>query len=633
MYLPFEKTPIRHSLRRSDRQAKRSKASVRGRRGKKSTSVLRDRENGEVLPGRRHLAGSAASSAHSPAMGKLATTGGRRVTRDNEEDQAASACPCGPSGASSGCAFVAEPIRGIAPRGDAAVPTIVLDVLDPDQGERVRECRSRVSADARTPEDPSHGSLGPGRDLPSLREATRPPLETVTGIESSLHRLRAIGCASHRQPIRVDNPRCTVFSDCKERVPVTRRVPATRSTRSTRSLVAMAILAMCTLAVAVPTPKPNRADTLRTGLRRDLADSTGLEDVYEDAFEDVFREDGRTNAGTVLDENELEIIRRSIARGLGLKRIPDPAKANVSQGEYERAHREYLKKVHLSTDEEASKSRRSLHVFHAAAHPGNGSSRIDRGQRRHRLFFPVEIPEADGNASVDHATLRLLLHGDYKERSDLNVLLYLNTFGSRRLIVRKKISGKESRWLELESTVAVSFWLGTGLENLEFELEFLQHDEPVRRSYSSPVLNVFTESSVSHVLKDGSSRSKRSTPKELMSPPRGRKSNCKAESKKCCRHELTVMFKDLKGFEFIVYPKTFDAGYCKGGCPPRYNPANHHALLQSLLWKEDRKKVPKPCCTPSKLDELMIVYFDENDSTQLKVTYWQNIKALECACS
>ncbi|XP_076640793.1 TGF-beta domain-containing family member maverick [Halictus rubicundus] len=698
-------------------------------------------------------------------MGKLATTGGRRVTRDNEEDQAASACPCGPSSASSGRAFVAEPVRGIAPRGDA-LPTIV---FDPDQGERVRECRSWIFAGARTPEDPTHGSLGPGRDLSSLHEPTRPPLETAattvpslhrphathqpirvgdpcgtvfresrervqttrphletaTGTYPSLHGFHANRRNTHHRLIRDDDPRSTVSRvseervpmsrdsndgapvsrnsneyrvpvigavqttrplletattypssletatrtypsphgfhsnrnahhrlirdddpqyavsrdsknrvsvsrDCKKRVPVIRRVP---TTRPTRSLVAIAILAMCTLAAAVPTPKPNQVDPLRTGLRRDLDGSSGLEDVYEDAFEDVFREEDRTNAGTVLDENELEIIRRSIARGLGLKRIPDPAKANVSQAEYERAHREYLKKVHLSFDEEASKSRRSLHVFHAAAHPGNGSSRIDRGQRRHRLFFPVEIPEADANVSVDHATLRLLLHGDYSERSELDVQLYLNTFGSRRLIVRKRVPGGDSRWLELDSTAAVSSWLETGLENFGLELEFLQDDEPVRRSFSSPVLNVFTESSESNALKDGLSRSKRSTPEELMSLHRGRRTKCKGESKKCCRHELTVMFKDLKGFEFIVYPKTFDAGYCKGRCPPRYNPAHHHALLQSLLWKEDRKKVPKPCCAPSKLDQLMIVYFDENDSTQLKVSYWKNIKVLECACS
>lgn len=244
----------------------------------------------------------------------------------------------------------------------------------------------------------------------------------------------------------------------------------------------------------------------------------------------------------------------------------------------------------------------------------------------------MEIPEADKNASVDHATLRLLLHGHYTDRPEnLDVLLYLNTFHARKLIVQKRIElpdARDSRWLELDSTAAVSSWLEAGTENLGLELQFLRDGRPLERAFSSPALNVFTE-----LTSQPNWRSKRSTPEELMSLHKGRRTKCKGESKKCCRHELTVMFKDLKGFEFIVYPKTFDAGYCKGRCPPRYNPAHHHALLQSLLWKEDRKRVPKPCCAPSKLDQLMIVYFDENDTTQLKVSYWKNIQVLECACS
>lgn len=38
----------------------------------------------------------------------------------------------------------------------------------------------------------------------------------------------------------------------------------------------------------------------------------------------------------------------------------------MSQAEYERAHREYLKQVQLSShDEQESRKRRSLHVFEA----------------------------------------------------------------------------------------------------------------------------------------------------------------------------------------------------------------------------------------------------------------------------
>ncbi|XP_011055208.1 PREDICTED: uncharacterized protein LOC105146565 [Acromyrmex echinatior] len=338
----------------------------------------------------------------------------------------------------------------------------------------------------------------------------------------------------------------------------------------------------------------------------------------------------RNNIG----DDELEIIRRSIVQGLGLQRIPDPSKANVSQAEYERAHREYLKQVQLSHDGQKFRTRRDLHVFQAAEHPGNKSSlgfSLRGGYHRHSLYFPVAVSGDAEDVTVDHASLRFLLQGDHRRPRDLEALIYLRTSVSRRLLLRREIPQGEptgSRWMELDSTEAAASWLEDSLENHGLELEFLHDGQPIRREVSHATLNVFTTS------EPGSGRRKRSTPEELMPLHKGRRSRCKGDNnKKCCRHELTVMFKDLKGFEFIVYPKGFDAGYCKGRCPPRYNPAHHHALLQSLLWKEDRKRVPKPCCAPSKLDQLMIVYFDENQSTQLKVSYWKNIQVLECACS
>ncbi|KAG5313809.1 60A protein, partial [Acromyrmex insinuator] len=341
------------------------------------------------------------------------------------------------------------------------------------------------------------------------------------------------------------------------------------------------------------------------------------------------------SSSSVLEgRNELEIIRRSIVQGLGLQRIPDPSKANVSQAEYERAHREYLKQVQLSHDGQKFRTRRDLHVFQAAEHPGNKSSlgfSLRGGYHRHSLYFPVAVSGDAEDVTVDHASLRFLLQGDHRRPRDLEALIYLRTPVSRRLLLRREIPQGEptgSRWMELDSTEAAASWLEDSLENHGLELEFLHDGQPIRREVSHATLNVFTTS------EPGSGRRKRSTPEELMPLHKGRRSRCKGDNnKKCCRHELTVMFKDLKGFEFIVYPKGFDAGYCKGRCPPRYNPAHHHALLQSLLWKEDRKRVPKPCCAPSKLDQLMIVYFDENQSTQLKVSYWKNIQVLECACS
>ena len=104
------------------------------------------------------------------------------------------------------------------------------------------------------------------------------------------------------------------------------------------------------------------------------------------------------------------------------------------------------------------------------------------------------------------------------------------------------------------------------------------------------------------------------------------------KKQRCCRHKMEVVFKELPGYEFIVQPYRFDAGYCKGSCPYRYNPANHHASLQSLIWRQKKGGAPKPCCAPSKLEQLDIIHIDEDDPNKLKVTTWSNMKVLECAC-
>ena len=234
------------------------------------------------------------------------------------------------------------------------------------------------------------------------------------------------------------------------------------------------------------------------------------------------------------------------------------------------------------------------------------------------------------HSTVEHSTLRFLLDSPNK-MGILHILVYEAAPGtSRRLISRRRLDMDESqapRWVEFDLTETVSSWIEEDARDVCLQLQFVHKGIPVWRSFFSPVLNVFT-------LEDRSrTRNRRGAHDQLISLHKGRRTECRGDSKKCCRHQMNVIFKDLKGFEFIIQPKTFDAGYCKGRCPPRYNPAHHHALLQSLIWKEDRRKAPRPCCAPSKLAELEILYFDENDPTKLKVSNWKNMKVLECACS
>ena len=107
---------------------------------------------------------------------------------------------------------------------------------------------------------------------------------------------------------------------------------------------------------------------------------------------------------------------------------------------------------------------------------------------------------------------------------------------------------------------------------------------------------------------------------------------------RCCRQKMPVNVKDITGFNFILQPVSFDAHFCQGTCPARYNPINEHSLLQSLMhirtrFKSKDQRVPRPCCTPKKLLPLEILHLDDDDNTKLRVTHWKDVIVSECGCS
>jgi len=209
-----------------------------------------------------------------------------------------------------------------------------------------------------------------------------------------------------------------------------------------------------------------------------------------------------------------------------------------------------------------------------------------------------------------------------------------------RLLVDQRrihLATSASKWTEFEVTKAAESWVNGGASNLGLELEcrecvrrgitLVTQDTEGSNSSVSPVLNVHAEVQVT-----ANPRQKRNSD-PLHSEHQSRRTECRKDGKRCCRHKMEVVFRDLEEFGFIFEPKNFDAGYCKGRCPPRYNPANRHALLQSLIRRQNRDRAPRLCCAPNKLTDLQVLHADEHDPTKLKVTTWKNISVEECACS
>lgn len=231
---------------------------------------------------------------------------------------------------------------------------------------------------------------------------------------------------------------------------------------------------------------------------------------------------------------------------------------------------------------------------------------------------------------VDHSLLRMLIppvRDEIITRIQIHQIIKNGKTKKRHLVDSKNVylSDRDAKWCEFDVTLAVKSWMASGEDNLKLELHCPKCNQ--RRYDLRPV-----EPAVINVLVNSdSTREKRSVSPEFHYR-KDRRTDCKVGGKKCCRQEMNFDL-DKLGFSFIIQPKRYDAGICKGRCPPNYNAAHNHAVLQGIMWKKNKTATPRVCCAPSKLTHLEVLTVDEEDPTKLAVRDLPNMIVLECACS
>lgn len=246
-----------------------------------------------------------------------------------------------------------------------------------------------------------------------------------------------------------------------------------------------------------------------------------------------------------------------------------------------------------------------------------------------RMKFPIT---ATHQVEVENAQLRILAppqpQGPTTVRVQVNQLLG----GRRKRMLEERtfyLSKNFTKWCEVDVTSAVQSWL-SGDINLGLELVCLDCESSL-----SPY-----QAAITSLIYPDIRRVRRSSPYQSE-----RRTDCQKgkRKKKCCRQNMKVNFTKLEFPEmnFIVEPKTYEAGYCHGLCPPNYNHATNHSRIQSLMHQMERKNakianrkiIPKACCAPSKLGPLEILLINKDDPTKLLVEKWDNMVVIECACS
>jgi len=100
----------------------------------------------------------------------------------------------------------------------------------------------------------------------------------------------------------------------------------------------------------------------------------------------------------------------------------------------------------------------------------------------------------------------------------------------------------------------------------------------------------------------------------------------------CNKHPFHVSFKELKWNDWIIAPDGYMASYCHGDCPfplsPNLNSTNH-AIVQ-MLAHQMQQKIPKPCCVPTKLQSISVLYYDDFSNVVLKE--YRNMIVQSCGC-
>lgn len=100
----------------------------------------------------------------------------------------------------------------------------------------------------------------------------------------------------------------------------------------------------------------------------------------------------------------------------------------------------------------------------------------------------------------------------------------------------------------------------------------------------------------------------------------------------CNKHPFYVSFTDLKWNDWIIAPDGFEAYHCAGRCPfplPATLNSTNHAIVQMLAHLLT-PSIPEPCCVPSRLQPITVLYYDDFANVVLKK--YRNMIVQSCGC-
>ncbi|KAJ8916211.1 hypothetical protein NQ315_016350 [Exocentrus adspersus] len=279
-----------------------------------------------------------------------------------------------------------------------------------------------------------------------------------------------------------------------------------------------------------------------------------------------------------------------------------------------------------------------------------------RHERGKRLWFnTAEVPVAE---DIVGAELRIYKNPDESlknpdARYTVTVYQLINTDnGERELeyVSALNTSASFSGWVGLNVTACLATWVAFPDSNKGLYLSVHPVDRPGHeiRPEDIGLVTVKAEDEIqpfmvaflkaANHVKPRTTREIKTTTRKSMQAPlssivNGYKNNDSDERRSCRIQTLYISFKDLKWQDWIIAPDGYAAYYCAGECNFPLNAhmnATNHAIVQTLVHLMNPWRYPKPCCAPTKLNPISVLYFLDDQNVILKK--YKKMVVKSCGC-
>ncbi|XP_077191796.1 bone morphogenetic protein 7 [Paroedura picta] len=281
-------------------------------------------------------------------------------------------------------------------------------------------------------------------------------------------------------------------------------------------------------------------------------------------------------------------------------------------------------------------------------------------QRSHRREFRFDLSRIPEGEAVTAAEFRI--YKDYiRERFDnetfqISVYQVLQEHPGRDsdlfLLDTRTIWAAEEGWLVFDITATSNHWVVNPQHNLGLQLSVETIDgQSINPKLAGligrhgpqnkqPFTVAFFKATEVHLRsirsaggKPRNHKSKAPKNQEAFRVSNVGENSSSDQRQACKKHELYVSFRDLGWQDWIIAPEGYAAYYCEGECAfplNSYMNATNHAIVQTLVHFINPDTVPKPCCAPTQLNAISVLYFDDSSNVILKK--YRNMVVRACGC-